>query len=249
LPIWWLAYLSLLARESPAQVAPKPDETARQWYPLGALAIWGAGISVVLTLIVPLKWGFDYDAYRLSVHELAQTLVENGFGDELSSLALISFSADEIADFAATYFIPGVAAAASTLLSLLILLVAAKLVSLSGRLSRPLPRITREFVLPSMTLFGLAGSAVLVPFAGWPRFVAIAIAAAVLILFAMQGLATAHVLIGRAAIRPLILGVGYAMILIAEPWTLMALALLGVADMVLSLRARSLNRSAPRGSF
>jgi hypothetical protein len=114
-------------------------------------------------------------------------------------------------------------------------------------LSRPLPRIAREFVLPAPTLIGLAVSFVLVFFAGWSRFVGIAAAGAVLMLLAMQGLATAHVLIGRIAIRPLVLGVGYAMILIAEPWTLLSLALLGLADMVLSLRVRSLARSAPRG--
>jgi hypothetical protein len=116
---------------------------------------------------------------------------------------------------------------------------------LSGRLPRPLPHVAREFVLPRATLIGLAGSVALVPFPGWARFVAIAIAASIAILFAMQGLATAHVLAGRAAIRPLILGIGYALILIAEPWMLVGLALLGVIDMALSLRARTLARSAP----
>jgi len=132
------------------------------------------------------------------------------------------------------------------LASIVILLIAAKLVSLSGRLPRPLPRIAPEFVLPRAALLGLVGSGALAPFAGWPRFTAIALAAAIALLFAMQGLATAHVLVARIPARPLILGAGYAMIFVVEPWTFLGFAVLGLIDMALSLRARSLARSAVR---
>jgi Zn-dependent protease len=138
-------------------------------------------------------------------------------------------------------------AAASALLTLVILLVAGKLVSWSGRLPRPLPRIARDFVLPRAALIGLAGSVVLAPFPGWSRFVSIALAATLALLLAMQGLATAHVLLARVPARPLILGVGYAMIMVIEPWMLIGLALLGLVEMALSLRARALAASARRG--
>jgi hypothetical protein len=49
-----------------------------------------------------------------------------------------------------------------------------------------------------------------------------------------------HVLVWRVAARPLILGMGYAMIVVAEPWMVGALAVLGLAELVFSLRARSL---------
>ena len=62
----------------------------------------------------------------------------------------------------------------------------------------------------------------------------------------MQGLATAHVLVARIPARPLILGAGYAMIFVVEPWTFLGFAVLGLIDMALSLRARSLARSAVR---
>lgn len=250
LPSWWLAYLSLLAREAPASAVGKAGEAVRQWYPLGALAMWAAGLCVFLTFGLALTLGPEYGVYRSAIEELVQAALQIGLGesiDELSGLGANSLSVETVASLMANYFVPGIAAAASTLLSLLILLIAAKLVSLSGRLSRPLPRVTREFVLPAATLIGLAASFVLIPFSGWPRFVAMAVAGAVLGLLAMQGLATAHVLIGRVAIRPIVLGIGYAMLLIAEPWTLISLSLLGLADMVLSLRSRSLAHSAPRG--
>jgi hypothetical protein len=203
-----------------------------------------------LTFGLALTLGPEYDVYRAAIEELVQAALKMGLGDsidEISGVGANTLSVENVASLMANYFIPAIAAAASTLLLLLILLVAAKLVSLSGRLSRPLPRIAREFVLPASTLIGLGLSFVLVPMPGWPRFVAIAVAGAVLILLAVQGLATAHVLIGRVAIRPLIIGIGYAMILIAEPWTILCLAILGLADMMLSLRIRSLASSAPRG--
>jgi hypothetical protein len=248
LPLWWLAFLSLLARQGSAGDVTVDARPATQWYPLGGLAVWAGGLAVLLTLGLAVTRGLDYEAYRSSIEELVRSALKNGLSDgidELPGLGANALSAESIANFMANYFIPSVVAAALTLLPLVILLVAAKLVSLSGRLPRPLPHVAREFVLPRAALIGLAGSVAFVPFPGWPRFAAIAVAASIAILFAMQGLATAHVLVGRAAIRPLILGIGYALILIAEPWMLGGLALLGVIDMALSLRARTLARSAP----
>jgi hypothetical protein len=255
LPVWWLAFLALLARENvgrenPVIAASPGTHPGRQWYPLGALAIWAAGLSVLLTLGGALLLGPDYETYRSTIQEVVQGALKNGLGegiDELPGLAANALSAERVARIVASVIVP-LSAAASTLLTLVILLIAAKLVSLSGRLPRPLPHIARDFVLPRAALIGLAGSVVLVPFPGWPRFLAIAIAATIVILLAMQGLATAHVLVARIPARPLILGVGYAMLVVAEPWMLVGLALLGLVDMGLSLRARSLTPSKGRWS-
>ncbi|MFI5014075.1 MAG: DUF2232 domain-containing protein [Hyphomicrobiales bacterium] len=246
LPVWWLAFLALLARQGPATAAPASAMPDKQWYPLGWLAIWAAGLSVLLTLGGALMRGPDYETYRSSIQNLVQGALEGSFAggiDELPGLGATVLSAERIARIVAAVIVPS-SAAASTLLTLVIMLVAAKLVSLSGRLPRPLPRIARDFVLPRAALIGLAGSAALAPLPGWPRFVAIAVAATIAILLAMQGLATAHVLVARIPARPLILGVGYAMLVVAEPWMIVGFALLGLVEMAISLRARSLARSA-----
>jgi hypothetical protein len=249
LPAWWLAFLALLAREGPpveTAASPRPD---RQWYPLGGLAVWAAGLSVLLTLGGAMMLGPDYETYRLAVQDLVQSALKGGIGasiDELPSLGANMLSAERVARIVASVIMPS-SAAASALLTLVILLVAGKLVSWSGRLPRPLPRIARDFVLPRAALIGLAGSVVLAPFPGWSRFVSIALAATLALLLAMQGLATAHVLLARVPARPLILGVGYAMIMVVEPWMLIGLALLGLVEMALSLRARALAASARRG--
>jgi Predicted membrane protein (DUF2232) len=247
LPVWWLAFLSLLAREGSADAIPNGAKPARQWYSLGDLAIWAAGLSVLVTLGGALIISLDYETSRSAIQEMVQTALKSGLGegiDELPGLGGRALPVERFARFMASFIVPS-SAALSTLLTLLIMLVAAKLVSLSGRLPRPLPHIAREFVLPPAALGGLIVSVALVPFPGWPRFIAIALAASIVFLFAMQGLATAHVLLARVAARPLILGVGYAMIVVAEPWTLVGLALLGLVDMALSLRTRQLARSSP----
>jgi hypothetical protein len=158
LPLWWLAFLSLLARQGPAGDVTVDARPATQWYPLGGLAVWAGGLAVLLTLGLAVTRGLDYEAYRSSIEELVRSALKTGLSDgidELPGLGANALSAEGIANFMANYFMPSVVAAALTLLPLVILLVAAKLVSLSGRLPRPLPHVAREFVLPRATLIGL----------------------------------------------------------------------------------------------
>jgi hypothetical protein len=111
---------------------------------------------------------------------------------------------------------------------------------LSGRLPRPMPRIARDFALPRMSLLGFVAGVGLASFPGWPRFLAIAVVATLTVFLALQGLATAHILLARVPARPVIFGIGYAMLVVAAPWMLIGLALLGLAEMALSLRDRAL---------
>ncbi|SDR51697.1 Predicted membrane protein [Rhizobiales bacterium GAS113] len=264
LPLWWLSFLALLARHGAQVSLPRvslpqdslanvaaPNVSASpavpptpHWYPLGMLAIWAAGLSVALTLGGAMLLGPDYETFRAAVQEMVEIALKSGM-DELPGLGAETLPAERIASLVASVFLP-LTAGGSTLLSLVILLVAAKIVSLSGRLPRPLPSIARDFVLPRSALIGLVASFVLAPFPGWPRFVAFALVGTIGMLLAMQGLATAHVLLARIPARPFILGVAYAMIVIVFPWVLMGLAIFGLVEMALALRARSLAHAASR---
>jgi hypothetical protein len=276
LPIWWLSYLALLAREgaqfaSPSQYAApnqfspsnqlaapsmagpvggmaQPDGMARSsppnvvWYPLGRLALWAGWLSALLIFAFAVMLGPDYDTFVATIQDGVTPALKASM-DELPGLNDGAVSVERLATLFALVIMP-IGAAMLTLLTLVILLVAAKIVSLSGRLPRPLPAISREFVLPPATLAGIAAAILLGPFAGWPRFVAFALAGTAGMLFAMQGLATMHVLVARIAARPLILGVGYAMLVVASPWVLIGLAVLGLADMGFGLRARLIAKAA-----
>ena len=208
------------------------------WYPLGGLALWAGFLCVLLTLGYALMVSFDYATYRAVVEALIRSALGNVI-EELTRLGADTSLVEEVPRAFASLFVPA-SAAVSALLMLIILLIAAKLVAMSGRLPRPMPHIARDFALPRASLFGLAGGIGLATLPGWPRFVAIALLASLALFFALQGLATAHILLARVSARPVILGVGYALIVFATPWMLIGLALLGLAEMALSLRARKL---------
>lgn len=254
LPVWWLSFLALLARDNPNGTAAGFTEAGQavvrstQWYPVGGLALWAGGLSVILTVAGALMLGPSYDAYRSAVEDMVQGALMSGL-EELASLGANTAQIKQFASLVASVILPTLGAAVSVLLTLLVVLVAAKLVSMSGRLPRPLPAISREFVLPRATLSGLAAGAVLALFAGWPRFIALAIAGTLVILFAMQGLAAVHILVARLPARPIILGVGYALIVVGEPWMVLGLAVLGLAEMAFSLRARALAASSRPKSY
>jgi hypothetical protein len=249
LPAWWLAFLALLARDKPpleaSGVETAPSQRAqKQWYPVGNLALWAGGLSVLLTFGNVLTFSVDYETYRMTVEATARSAF-SGSVSELTPLGADLSWIEGFARLAATVMLPSIAAILA-LLMLIILLIAAKLVAISGRLPRPMPRIARDFVLPRALLLGLAGGIGLASLAGWPRFLAVAILASLGLFLAMQGLATAHILLARVPARPVILGVGYAMIVVAMPWMLIGLAVLGFAEMTLSLRDRALATSAGR---
>jgi hypothetical protein len=237
LPAWWLAFLALLARHAPQGAGD--GDAVTHWYPLGSVALWAGGISVVLTLAGAMMLSTDYESYRAMIEKLVQGALDNGLRQDMSEIGLggTQANAASLARLIASVLVP-MSAGASTLLAIIIMVVAAKIVALSGRLPRPLPPLARDFALPRAALIALAGGLLLAVFGGWARFIAFAVLATIAVLVALQGLATAHVLLARVAARPLILGVGYALLIVAEPWMLGALALLGLADMAFSLRRR-----------
>jgi hypothetical protein len=241
LPIWWLAYLALLARQTPSPQSSLGVAPGKQWYPLGSLALWACALSVTLTLgSIFALFSVDYEAYRLGIEAAVQAFrttlgPPQPTGTELALL-------ESAGKLAAYLFVPS-AAAPMELVMVAILLLGAKIVAISGRLPRPMPSFARDFVLPRSALLWLVAAAGFAGMYGWPRFVGVAVIASLGLFLALQGLATAHILVARLPARPIILGVGYAMIVVAVPWMLIGLALLGIAEMALSLRARALAAS------
>ncbi len=52
LPAWWLGYLALLAR-------PAPAPNGHEWYPIGRLVLWAAGINALIVGASLLSLGTD----------------------------------------------------------------------------------------------------------------------------------------------------------------------------------------------
>jgi hypothetical protein len=208
----------------------------------------GGLLATLMVFAVALTW--------LGVGALVA--VHRGFEPALSA-ALAHFAAplDEIiqnfktlwpdveADKARRLFIlclPAGFAASQTLLLAVNLWLAARTVEISGRFGRPWPSLPEHLVLPRFVapLFVLAAA---VTFnGGLAGALAGALAAASGLCLAIQGLAALHAFSRASPFRGFRLAALYAVVLVLEPWSLLALALFGLVESVFSLRARKARR-------
>lgn len=140
-------------------------------------------------------------------------------------------------------YAPAAIAASTTLMLLINLYIAARTAQLSERLPRPWLEIPDSLRLPA-----LAGLVTLAAAAGWyfaPEpynpFVA-ALAAPLLLLFLLQGLATLHALSRRTPGRPAVIIALYLALMLAPRWIGVAVCALGLAESALKLRARAAAR-------
>ncbi len=116
------------------------------------------------------------------------------------------------------------------------LYLAGRVSSISGLLPRPWPDIPATLRLPRMTfaLMGVALAACLIP--GVARLLAATALAALLIAFAVQGLATLHAVTRGRPSRPAVL-IGFYMLSFALfPWPIVLAAGLGLTDVARPLR-------------
>lgn len=137
---------------------------------------------------------------------------------------------------------PAGVAASQTLLFAVNLWLAGRTVEVSGRLGRLWPELPENLVLPRLLapIFVIAAG---VSFdGGLVGALAGALAAASGLCLAMQGLAAIHALSRESKFRGFILAALYAAVFALEPWSLIALALFGLVESVLSLRARKARR-------
>lgn len=226
LPAWWLAYLALLGR-------PNPDGTM-EWYPLGRLVLWIAATSALITLlgVVALGEG-SHEAYRTNVQQAFDAFLSSAApppGDEQPQEAgeMLALVIRALPFFFALNFVFVLA---------LNLWLAGKTVQISGTLPRPWPFIPST-AMPRIAV-GLLAAAVAAAFlGGFLGAFGLALSGALLAAFALQGLAFLHDTSRERATRGFMLGGVYALVLVMSSVVLPLLAVLGLADVALSLRNR-----------
>src|SRR5262245_30104477 len=132
---WWLAYLALLARPT-----TNGGGAALEWYPVGRLVLWAAVIgTLVIAAAIP-NFGTD----EASLHAILRKIYERIVGEPtVVDLLVIA--------------VPPAAAVFTTLINLLNLWLAARVVKISGRLNRPWPDLA-ALSLPASTLGLLAAA-------------------------------------------------------------------------------------------
>jgi len=225
LPAWWLAYLALLGR-------PGPDGSM-EWYPLGRLLAWAAGtaaLTIVATAII--STGGDYEAFHRNAREVAEAFVNLQFPAGQSSFE--GEIRDELIDLFAR-LTPFLSAQGFTTVLALYLWAAGRIVLISKRLPRPWPRVS-ELQMPRSVGVVLALAIVLASLDGFLSVFGFALAGALLMAFALQGLAAIHDRTLAKAGRPFLLTGLYLLIFMTQGVLMVALSLFGIADTVLRLR-------------
>jgi hypothetical protein len=236
LPGWWLAYLALLGK-------PRGDG-AMEWYPLGRILLWIAGLAATITLIGVLALGQgDEAAYRAALQRAIEGVVRferDMQGGDAAAQPPGSLSPAIMAMLIAA--VPFVAAMMFSFVLTLNLWLAAKVVAISGRLPRPWPAIS-EAAMPRAGLAVLAAAVLLALLPGMPGIAGLALSGAVATAFALQGLAVLHAISRNRPGRSFVLGFAYMLVLFVGHTVLPLLALAGMADTAFGLRARL--RSGP----
>jgi hypothetical protein len=237
LPAWILSFLALLPRE---RLYPGgAQNTGNSWFPIGGIValaaliggLFGAGGLASLTLV--------YGDYRKGVETLvAQSSPE--LKDALDGVMTLP-AGMSIEDFASMIvrLSPAVLAASTCLMLCANLYAGARAVQLSHRLKRPWPNLPEALALPQFLCAALIACAGLsLALRGTPAHLAWIGVGALGCAYLIQGLAVVHSLTRGLPARIPILVAVYAGCLIMAPLCLPALALVGVIESFLSLRAR-----------
>ncbi len=238
LPAAILAYLALLARPEPS--APG----GLDWYPAGRLVLAAAIIAALtVTLIIP-AFGFDFESYQKGFRLAIERVLRAQLGIAADAPLRMPNGSDpaRLVDLLVA-ILPPMAALLMMLTNLANLWFAARIARASGRLKRPWPSIP-SMALPTVTSIALAVALALSFMSGMVALVAAVFSATLFMAYAMVGLAVLHSITAGIAVRGLILGTVWALVLVLG-WPLVLAAILGLVDSAIGLRGRIAGRRGP----
>lgn len=261
LPAWWLAYLTLLGRETPRGL---------EWYPTGRLLGWIAATAALAFIAIAVLSSPNHAAFDRQLRSLAESLVQTRMpapprttgeagradaspdaersGQDPSADANAQVQTDaaqadvtrtEMAD-ALARVVPAFAANGLALLLAFYLWASARIVKISGRLPRPWPDLPAT-TMPRITLAALGAALLMCLGPGYISVLGVALVGGFSAAFALQGLAAFH---DRSRGRPgrtLMLFGLYLILFVTQGIALVALTLFGLADTALD-RRRSQDR-------
>lgn len=234
LPAWWLGYLTLLAR-------PGGASGSLEWYPAGRLVLWATVLGGLVVTLAVVTLGADAETFKAGLRgTLERVLRAQSGGGPLDFGA--GARGDMILDFMVA-ILPPVAAVLASLTNVLVLWLGARVVKISGRLTRPWPDVSAlTFPRTVLPAFAILLAATFLP--GTAGIAATALSASLLVAFAMLGLATAHVLTRGLGARTFILWTLYGAIVVFG-WPILLMSAVGLAEATFDLRQRAARGSPP----
>jgi hypothetical protein len=226
-PAYLIAYVAMLGRHA-------PDGTV-EWYPVGKLVLWAAGIAAISTALTIPVFGSDLDSYRATVKEIFERVIRLQLGTPAGEPLKLPNGGDPAAalDLLATVM-PPIAAAIAMLTSLFNLWLAGRIARVSGRLKRAWPDLS-ALNFPAMTPVALLAAIALSFLASIVGVAAGMLAACLLLAYAILGFVVIHQLTRPLTARSVILGAVWLVVL-SLGWPAIVVALVGLADGLLDLR-------------
>ena len=240
LPAWWLGYLALLARpgnETGAQ-GNTTASAALEWYPPGRLVVWATVLAALIVVSGLIFIGTDADAVRAGLSKSMTALLRPETGATVPG----TDRPDRVIDFL-VMAIPPAAAVIATITSVFNLWLAGRIVTFSGRMTRPWPALA-DIEFPKGFTVALAVSIALSFLDSLVGIVAGALSAAILMAYGILGFAVLHSLTRGIRGRPFVLGGVYGSVMIFG-WPILALCLLGISETAFGLRARAARKRGP----
>ncbi|HVT56648.1 MAG TPA: DUF2232 domain-containing protein [Xanthobacteraceae bacterium] len=227
-PAYILSYLAMLAR---------PVNGDFEWYPIGRIVLAAAILATIaMALTIPV-FGLDIDTYRAGLKEIFSRVLRLQLGiAEGLPLKFPNGGDPERTLVVLTLVMPPLAAALSMLAQLANLYLAGRIARASGKLARPWPDLSATafpFSAP-LLLFGVLVLSFLHSIIG---LVAGAFTTCLLVAYALLGLAVLHHVTRAIALRGLILGITWGLLVVLG-WPVVLLALIGLADGLLNFRQR-----------
>jgi hypothetical protein len=236
LPAWWLGYLALLAR-------PSPTPGRVEWYPIGRLVVWSAIFGAFVVIATIPSFGMTEETFRSGLRAALERLFRMQTRTPTGSpLEIPGVDPVRLLDFLVVVTPLGIAVV-STVVNLVNLWLAARVVKMSGRLRRPWPDLPQMQFSPrtSMVLAAAVAGSFLPGMAG---IVAGIFAVSLLTAYAVLGFAVLHAVTIGLNGRPLLLGLAY-LASTAVYWIAFAMALVGLADSAFDIRGRVSARRGP----
>jgi hypothetical protein len=239
LPAWWLGHLALLGRpiagpgagNGAAQAAP-----AMEWYPVGRILLWIATFAVLTTAAALLTLGTDAEIITGTLRRGLLRLLSPRDGTSPSD------KIEQVIN-ALVFIAPSAAAIVFMMTLTLNLWLAAKITATSGRLHRPWPDL-KSAELPPMTLAALSAAIGLCFVGGLLALLAQIVTTALVMAYALTGFAVLHTLTLSMKSRGLLLTGTYVMVVMFT-WPVLAMTVLGIADVIFNLRQNYLQRRKP----
>jgi Predicted membrane protein (DUF2232) len=232
LPAWWLGHLALLGRPVAASPPPAAAADALEWYPVGRLLLWVVVFAAIMTAARFLTLGSDGSTITATMRSAVTSFLES------AGVAPTDGGIDALVTIA-----PAAAAIVAMMALTLNLWLAARITATSGRLHRPWPDL-KSVTLPPLTLVALCVAIAFCFTGGLLAILALIVAAALTMAYALAGFAVLHTVTLALKHRALWLGCTYLVVMVLS-WPVLAVAALGLADVVFGIRRRYLQGRPP----